>query len=134
MSTLIGIDLQSIDEVDSSIRRYGDRYITRLFSDDEIDECPSIGDRSTYFTTRFAAKEAMIKILNVRERVPSWKTIEVLDAQIGDARVELSGVAQQLAREARIETISVSISCNGEVVVATVLAETARDESESTGE
>ena len=35
----VGVDLTSIDEVERSVARFGDRYVRRLFTNHEIESC-----------------------------------------------------------------------------------------------
>ncbi len=124
MSILVGIDVQSIEEVEGSIKEFGARYTQRLFTDDEIATCGDGPASASSFAGRFAAKEAVLKILNAREIVPRWKSIEVRRSTNGRPEVVLHGEAAELARSQGIEEISISISHGGGIASATVIAQT----------
>lgn len=124
MSTLLGIDLQSIDEVEASIDAFGERYTRRVFTAREIADCADSLNHAQQFALRFAAKEAVMKVLGLRDGRPPWTTIEVCDTPLGEASVSLSGVAAESARLSRIETIHLSLSHNGAFAIATVIADT----------
>ena len=127
MSTLIGIDLQSIDEVEASLATFGERYERRLFTPLEIAECSGSPRRATRFATHFAAKEAMMKVLDVHDLVPPWTTIEVRDDRENGPSVSLSGAAAELARLGGITGWRLSMSNDGGVAIATVIAERTQD-------
>ena len=123
MSTFIGIDLQSIGEVEASLDAFGERYTTRLFTVREIDECAGAPNRAQRFAIHFAAKEAVMKVLGLRDRRPPWTTIEVRGALDADPVVSLSGEAAAMARIRGIGDIRLSCGHDGTLALATVVAE-----------
>lgn len=117
-----GVDLQPIDEVRGSLDRFGSRYRHRVFTVHELESCghgPLVASR---LAARFAAKEAVLKILDTREVVPSWRTIEVQGASNQRATVVLHGITADLAHRQGLSDISVSFSHAGDVAVAAVTA------------
>ncbi len=118
-----GIDMQSVEEVAISLEEFGRRYTQRLFTDHEVEDCGEDPATSAgRFAARFAAKEAVLKILDMREAVPSWRAIEVRDVIGGRARIVLYGEAADLADRQGIEEISASISHGGGMAIAAVVA------------
>ena len=75
-----------------------------------------------------------MKVLNVRDLNPPWTTIEVRDGVVGVPSISLSGVAAELARRAGIGELSLSMSHDGGVAVATVIAETSHTTNGATSE
>lgn len=124
---MVGIDVQSVSEVESSLCAFGSRYVRRLFTPYET-EHPLKGTSSiaTSFACRFAAKEAVLKMLSPREIVPSWKDIEVSDSPAGRIGIVLFGRAAELTEERGVIEISVSVSHGGGVAVASALAHAAQ--------
>ncbi len=62
-----------------SIERYGDRFVHRIFTDDEIAYCRRKRDFASSFAARFAAKEAAMKALGTgHSRGVFWQGIEVV--------------------------------------------------------
>jgi holo-[acyl-carrier protein] synthase len=124
MNILVGIDVQPIDEVESSMREFGFRYTRRLFTDHELDSC---GDNpltaASGLAARFAAKEAVLKILNTTVSVPPWKDIEVTRAPGGQPEIVLRGEAAELARCQGVSQISLSLSHGGGIATAAVVAQ-----------
>jgi len=123
VSILAGIDVQTIDEVAASIKEFGARYTHRLFTDDEIASCGDGPEAASGFAGRFAAKEAVLKILDLNEIVPPWKSIEVRRSTGGRSEVALHGAAAKIARSQRIEEIFLSISHGGGIASAAVIAQ-----------
>lgn len=124
MRTVVGIDVQSIDDVAASLGQYGARYTRRLFTNHEIESCgENPVTAAPGYAARFAAKEAVLKILDVGETVPSWKAIEVRRTRGGRPKIVLLGEAAELARRQGIEVISLSISHDSGVAIAAVVAQ-----------
>ena len=124
MSILVGTDVQPIDEVEASIKEFGARYTHRLFTVDEIASCGEGPAAASGLAGRFAAKEAVLKILDLHEIVPRWRSIEVRRSRGGRPEVALHDEAAQIARSQGIEEISLSISHGGGIASATVIAQT----------
>jgi holo-[acyl-carrier protein] synthase len=123
-SLLVGTDVQSIEEVRESLERYGARYYRRLFTDHELEQCGVDPTTSAgRLATRFAAKEAVLKILDLHSAVPGWREIEVRGGRGERPEVSLCGVAAQLAHDQGIRSISLSMSRGGGVATAIVVAD-----------
>jgi holo-[acyl-carrier protein] synthase len=124
---LIGVDVQSIDEVERSINEFGDRYLSRIYTDHERESCQ--GEARVLaggLAARFAAKEAVIKLLDVGDEAPDWRSIEVRRTESRRPEILLHGRAADVARRTGAEELSVSLSHDGDVAVATVVALTPR--------
>lgn len=119
------MDIQEVDEVRESIETFGDRYVRRVYTSCEIDDCSATaGGPARALASRFAAKEAVFKILKEGDVVATWKDIEVR-LESGWPVISLSGAAAQLAAEQGIATISLSLSQGGGAAAAVVVAERA---------
>ena len=59
----VGLDATEIDRVADMIERYGDRFLQRVFTAEEIAYCRARRDFASSFAARFAAKEAVMKAL-----------------------------------------------------------------------
>jgi holo-[acyl-carrier protein] synthase len=125
---LVGIDVQSIEEVELSMREYGSRYTDRIFTEHELASCGgSPSAAASGLAARFAAKEAMMKILDPDGLAPGWKNIEVQRTRTGRPEIVLWGDAELLARRRGVQEISLSLSHSGGVAVAAVVAQTSAD-------
>jgi holo-[acyl-carrier protein] synthase len=120
----VGIDLVCIDEVAAAINRFGDRYTGRVFTAEEQAYCrASSGPLSaSRFAARFAAKEAVVKVLRPRQPWSDWRAIEVRRHSSGWCDIRLHKEAATLARRQRLGSMALSITHGGRHVVAVVLA------------
>ena len=124
VNTVVGIDMQSIEEVRASLIEFGARYTRRLYTNHEIEVCEeNPGSAAREYAARFAAKEAALKILKVRDVAPSWKTIEVRRSTDGRPWMVLFGSAANLAQRRGINQIALSISFGPDVAIAIAQAD-----------
>jgi len=73
-----GIDATEIARITDAIERYGDRFVHRVFTDEEVAYCRRRRDAASSFAARFAAKEAAMKALGTgHSRGVFWRGIEV---------------------------------------------------------
>ena len=70
MSNIIGrgLDATEIHRIAATIERFGDRFLRRVFTDDEIAYCTGRRVPAIHFAGRFAAKEAGMKALGTGTR------------------------------------------------------------------
>ncbi len=118
---MIGLDLCSAARIRRVHERHGDRFTGRVFTDVEI--AAALGRRDPYphLAARWAAKEAVFKILG---RVPGfrWKDIEVTAGVNGRPGLNLCGATAVEARRQGIETWHISISHEGDMAACVVMA------------
>jgi holo-[acyl-carrier protein] synthase len=111
MSLSHGIDMVDCRRLRELIDRYGERFLHRIFSRRELEYCLGKKREIEHLSGRFAAKEAVLKLLGTGlRRGMSWTEIEILNEQSGQPRVHLSGRCRQIADERNLEEIVVSIS------------------------
>src|SRR5687768_14899010 len=73
-----GVDATEIARIADAIERYGDRFVDRIFTAEEIAYCRRKRDFASSFAARFAAKEAAMKALGTgHSQGVFWKGIEV---------------------------------------------------------
>jgi holo-[acyl-carrier protein] synthase len=122
-SIRVGTDLCSVDDVAESVATFGDRYLQRVYTDDELEYCGRDPARSAErLAARFAAKEATLKVLRPIDARPEWRSIEVRRDPSGWCELSLTGSAAALAREAGITSLAVSLSHEGGLANAVVVA------------
>ena len=120
----VGIDLVSIASVRQSIREHGDRYLERVYTEDELRDCRTDhGIVAERLAARFAAKEATIKVLRPVDEAIPWSALGVVRHSSGWVGVELSGRAAELAAEAGLSDFALSISHEADYASAVVIAE-----------
>jgi holo-[acyl-carrier protein] synthase len=131
MTIRIGIDIQSIDDVEASLVAFGNRYLERIYTRHEIESCADDLHSAVGLADRFAAKEAVMKVLDVSDTPMPWKAIEIQTNQSGHLAISLSGVAAERARHQGVEKLSVSLSHTGRVATAIVVGEFAEHDEGS---
>ena len=107
----VGLDLVSVDDVAEALRgRQRTRYLARIYTELEVGDCQtSRGIDPRRLAARFAAKEATLKALAGPEGVP-WRDIEVRDTPSGGVRLALYGRAAELAAEAGVVALALSLT------------------------
>lgn len=110
----IGIDVVHISRIDSILKRWGDRFLERVFTKEEIEYCLLRKDPSPHLAVRFAAKEAFLKALGVgyTEGV-RWKDIEVMRNWSGRPGIQLHNHTRTLCQRNGISRTHLSMSHNG---------------------
>ncbi len=119
----IGIDIESIDRFSHAIERHGDRFLRKIFTEEEIAYCRRQGRCTQHFAVRFAAKEAVLKALRYGAEGGSFKEIEIVKGHSGEPHIKLTGRMRALAEERRIKRVHVSLSHSDTHCVAQVVAE-----------
>jgi holo-[acyl-carrier protein] synthase len=86
----IGIDTIEVPRIARTIADYGDRFLHRIFTDEEIAYCNSRRFSAEHFSARFAAKEAFAKAIGTGiRRGFIWKEVEVRKEFSGKPIIEL---------------------------------------------
>jgi len=107
----LGNDIIDIRRIEATLDRYGDRFLTRIFTDVERAKSDRRRLRAASYAKRFAAKEACAKALGtgIRDGV-FWRDMGVVNQPTGRPTMSLTGgAARRLARlvpngyEARID-------------------------------
>lgn len=121
----VGVDLVEMSEVRRSVDVFGDRYLQRIYTEGELAYADAVGgvQRISRLAVRFAAKEAVIKILRPTEQAVPWRDIEVSRAAGGACEIHLTGMAEELARKRGVGRISVSLSHESAHAIAVAAAE-----------
>jgi holo-[acyl-carrier protein] synthase len=119
-----GIDICEVPRIAQSIARFGDRFLQRVFTPEEIRYCQSKKNSAERFAARFAAKEAAMKALGTGQRQGViWKDIEVAHAPGGRPVLRLSGVAAEIARKLGVNRTSLSLTHTESTAMAMVIFE-----------
>lgn len=107
----LGTDIVEISRIAQMIERHGDSFLKRVYTDNEIAHCQQRKHSSEAFAGRWAAKEAVMKVLGTGfVRGIGWKDIEVISEVSGKPVVLISGGAGEHAEKIGIDEILVTIS------------------------
>jgi len=117
-----GLDLASVPLVRQAVKDFGQRYLSRVFTPDELTYCLGRPDPAQPLAAAFAAKEATIKALGVDGPQPPWTSIALRRHQDGACELRLTGLAGELATKQGVHNLHVSVSHTGELAIAAVVA------------
>ncbi len=120
----IGVDRIEIARIEFSLERFGDRFIHRVYTSDEIRQARSKGDFARRLAMLFAAKEAVAKALATGFRqgvAPIY--IETVHHVSGKPEINLYGGAEEAASRLNISIVHVSLTDDDGVAMAFAVAE-----------
>jgi holo-[acyl-carrier protein] synthase len=125
----IGVDLVPLSRVRELLDPGIGPVLRRFLSAEEVtaSRTPDGAPDQAGIAGRLAAKEAVFKLLGAVGRPVPWQGIEVLRGPGGRPGVRLSGGAAELARDAGLSPIDVSISHDGGFAIAVAAATTSLD-------
>lgn len=115
----IGIDLAVITRMREVVSRWDDRFLRRVFTDQEIAYCRRRRDPIPHFAARFAAKEATLKALGTGLSMGiHWRELEVR-RQAGQApTMVLTGRCLAIARARGADRVLLSLTHDGDYAMA----------------
>lgn len=121
----IGTDLIEISRVARSIERFGDAFLGRIFTPQEIAFCRAKNKGAAEsFAARFAAKEAGAKALGTGiSRGVGWKEFEVERQPGHRPMMRLRGRAAELAEVLGVTGVSLSLTHSRDLAMAVVVLE-----------
>ena len=115
-----GIDIIEIDRIAAVAGRYPARFLEKIFTPGEQAYCRG---RAPQLASRFAAKEAVMKMLGTGVRGVAWKEIEVVRPRGRAPEVVLHGRAKAVGDRLGIYRIALSLTHSKEYAVASVVGE-----------
>src|SRR3954447_7260875 len=114
-TTELGIDIIKVERIRSALERFGTRFSGRILTESER---RYVRDRPETMAGRWAAKEAVSKVLGLGVRGIGWRDIEIERLPTGQPAVRLHGRAAARANQLGMERIAVSITHESEYAVA----------------
>ena len=130
---ILGIGTDIVDErrIRRSIDRFGDRFLSRIFTDAERAEADLRGQRGLYYAKRFAAKEAVYKALSgAGIDGMGWRDAQILNRASGAPDLLLTGqcetALERLTPEGYNAAASLSLSDEPPYAVAFVVVSAQR--------
>jgi holo-[acyl-carrier protein] synthase len=130
----IGIDVIEVDRIRRATARWGDGFLSRVFTPGErrhagaLDAAVAVtgaGSRTPAerLAGRFAAKEAVMKALGLGRWRMAWREIEIEGDPHGRPLVRLTGRAAKAAADLGVRAWFISISHTRDLAVAHAVAE-----------
>jgi len=114
-TTELGIDICKVDRIRNALAKHGRRFPRRILTEAED---AYVRDRPENLAGRWAAKEAVSKVLGLGVRGVGWREIEIVRLPTGQPTVRLHDRALRRAQQLGMERIAVSISHEREWAVA----------------
>jgi holo-[acyl-carrier protein] synthase len=121
----IGTDIIETRRMRSAIERHGERFLSHVFTPDEIAQAPAgLAGRESYFAARWAAKEAVAKALGTGIGGDcAWTDVTVRRGHAGEPLVDLTGAARRTADRRGVARIHISLAHERNLAAATAVAE-----------
>jgi holo-[acyl-carrier protein] synthase len=119
-----GVDIVKISRIETVIKKWGDRFIDRVFTPDEKTFCLKRIRPYQAFALRFAAKEAFSKALGTgMKNGVFWKDIEVYHLKSGKPCLNVYGESLSICQKEGVKAYHVSLSDEDEYGIAMVILE-----------
>ena len=114
-TTELGIDIIKVERIRAALDRFGPRFSNRVLT---AAEQRYVRGRPETMAGRWAAKEAVSKVLGLGVRGIGWRDIEVERLPTGQPAVRLHGRAAARAEQLGMERIALSITHESDYAVA----------------
>ena len=114
-TTELGIDIIKVERIRAALARFGPRFSRRVLTEAER---RYVRDRPETMAGRWAAKEAVSKVLGLGVRGIGWRDIEVERLPTGQPAVRLHGRAKLRAEQLGMGRIAISITHESDYAVA----------------
>src|SRR5258708_29509748 len=119
-----GIDIAEVPRIAECIERFGDRFLHRVVTEEEIGYCDSKANRMERYAARFAAKEAAMKALGKGwSRGIRWRDIEVSRQPGSRPTIKFHGKAAEFAAKLNATNVALSLSHTPQQAIAQVILE-----------
>ncbi len=119
----IGTDIVRVERIRDVVVRWGDRFLRKVFTEDEISYCFKKRNPFPSLSVRFAAKEAMIKALGARSSL-DFRDIETINDENGRPEIRVKGRLEKVFMNHALRKAHLSLSHEKEYGVALVVLET----------
>jgi holo-[acyl-carrier protein] synthase len=119
VNVAVGIDIIEVERVNKVFEKHGERFLHRVFTDNEILQCRG---KATRLAGRFAAKEAISKALGTGLHGVKWREMEIIQLRSGRPSVRLHGAAKLRAQQLGLSAFDVSIADLAQTSIAIAVA------------
>jgi len=117
-----GIDLIECERIASILEKHPDRFLDRILTPSERARAAQFKEPVPHITGRFAAKEAVLKVLGTGWRGEiSWHDIEISNDPLGRPLVALTGECARIAAQKNIDEVLLSITHTANYASASAL-------------
>ena len=120
----IGADLVNIRRIEEALFRFGDRFLHRILSEEEVAEYAATSQAARFVAKRFAAKEAFSKALGTGiGEIVGWHDVRVSHDELGKPSIQTSTALLGKLRARQITHMHLSITDEAEQALAFVVLE-----------
>lgn len=122
----IGNDIISIERIENSLDRFGQRFVDRIFTEVEQKKSDRRLKRAASYAKRFAAKEACAKALGTGlNQGVFWRDMGVVNKRSGAPTLQLTGGAlarlEKITPEGMVADIQLTITDDDPTAQAIVI-------------
>jgi holo-[acyl-carrier protein] synthase len=117
----IGIDIIEIARMRAAVEKWGERFLRKVFTGNEIAHCYEKKNPFPSLSVRFAAKEALIKAIG--SRVSPFTDMEILNDDRGKPFIKASGKLGVFLKERSLRAPHLSLSHEQDYGIAFVVLE-----------
>lgn len=117
----IGVDIIEIERIQHSIDEYGESFLSKLFTLNEIKYCAAKPFPTQHYAARFAAKEALSKAVATGWGGEfEWKNVEIVNSPAGKPDFMFYGHTAEVLKG---HSVFLSMSHSDNTVIAFVVIE-----------
>lgn len=107
----IGTDIIEVDRIAKMREKHGETFLSRVFTPDEIAYCSRRKASDQHYAGRWAAKEAVLKVLGTGwAKGIHWTDVEVIKVASGAPGIALANRAEEIAASLGIREVQITIS------------------------
>ncbi len=126
----LGVDLVDIDRMEKIVEKWGQSFLRRVYTREEIRYCKDRAHSAGHFAARFAAKEAFLKSLGLGMfSGVGFQDVEVMVLDSGKPELCLHGSARIVFESRGISSHHLSLSHSNRTAAAVVVLEKDDDQS-----
>lgn len=118
-----GIDAVEVSRIAELLDKHDDRFLTRVYTEDEIAYAAKAKRRNEHLAARFAAKEAAMKALGTGwSQGIQWTDVEVTFQPSGQPTITLHAKAEEVAKEMGVANWWLSLTHTDSLAIASAIA------------
>jgi holo-[acyl-carrier protein] synthase len=119
-----GVDIAEVARIRAAVDRFGERFLKRVFTSEEVRYCTSKANTAERLAARFAAKEAGMKAIGTGLRGGvTWQDVEVVRFSGRRPELRFNGKAAEVAKSLGCKRTHLSLSHTKEQAIAYVILE-----------
>lgn len=120
----LGIDIVQNDRIENMIEKWGNKFLRKFFTENEIDLLSKTKNKKQRFAANYAVKEAFVKALGTGFRGGTkFKCIEVKRDNLGKPYIDTTDGVKKIVEQKGVNKIHTTISHEKEYSVAVVIFE-----------